>query len=137
MILSPTSNDRPGSSTLNIDTPQERREQFVLSDAEVHQLAHRAVAIEEHDHIPVDLEWAKDGLTRTLYIAQARPETVHSNKAPYHLTQFALKGTGTVLVTGSAVGSKIPQARCASSIHRHRRTCGRTVKCSLPTSPTR
>jgi len=61
MILSPTGNDRPGSSTMNIDTPQERREQFVLSDAEVHQLAHRAVAIEEHDHIPMDLEWAKDG----------------------------------------------------------------------------
>jgi pyruvate, water dikinase len=111
MVLAPAGNEQPGSTTLNLDTPQERRDLFVLTDAEVEQLARWAVTIEDHYRMPMDIEWAKDGGTGRLYIVQARPETVHSAKDPFQLKEYALKGKGTVLVTGSAVGSKIAAGR--------------------------
>ncbi|MBK7086205.1 MAG: phosphoenolpyruvate synthase [Flavobacteriales bacterium] len=111
MVLEPAGDGRPGSSTVNLDTTVEQRERFVLSDEEIHQLAHWALTIEDHYGMPMDIEWAKDGITGKLYIVQARPETVHSAKDPFQLKEYALKGKGAVLVTGSAVGSKIAAGR--------------------------
>ncbi|MFZ1685961.1 MAG: phosphoenolpyruvate synthase [Flavobacteriales bacterium] len=111
MVLEPAGDGRPGSSTVNLDTSAEQRERFVLTDEEVHQLARWAITIEDHYDMPMDIEWAKDGNTGKLYIVQARPETVHSAKDPFQLKEYELKSKGNVLVTGSAVGSKIAAGR--------------------------
>lgn len=97
-----------GSTVKNIDVPEKDRERFSISDKEVIQLAKWAVIIEDHYGKPMDIEWAKDGQTRELFIVQARPETIHGNKGDtavlenYHLTK-----RGKVLLEGIAVGSKI------------------------------
>jgi pyruvate,water dikinase len=70
---------------INIPTPKEKQESsFVLTDQEITSLAKWALIIEEHYKKPMDIEWAKDGLTDELFIIQARPETVHSQKNPLH-----------------------------------------------------
>lgn len=94
-------------STINISTPSEKQNQFTLTNEEVEQLAKWAVQIEAYYKMPMDIEWAKDGLTGELFIVQARPETVHANKNNNVFTDFKLDGKGTVLTTGSGLGNKI------------------------------
>lgn len=96
-----------GGSIINMDTPGDKRDQFVLSDEEVTQLAEWFLVIEEHYQKPMDIEWAKDGLTNELFILQARPETVHSQQNPYKIKEYSLKEKGTSLTQGNAVGTKI------------------------------
>ncbi len=91
----------------NIDTAEEKRRQFVLTDLEIEKIADWSLAIEEHYKCPMDIEWAKDGNSGRLFILQARPETVHSRKDPQLMNEYLLKEKGKVLVQGSAVGSKI------------------------------
>lgn len=100
-------NTEDGTTIRNIETPEDRRRQWVLSDAEVHTLARWSLAIEEHYQCPMDIEWAKDGISGKLYIVQARPETVHATKSPFISKQFTLRSKGNILATGSAVGSGI------------------------------
>jgi len=92
---------------INTDTPKEKQELFVLSDEEVTRLAHWALIIENHYQKPMDIEWAKDGITNEIFIIQARPETVHSRKNPLLVKEYKLLDKGTVLVQGEAIGSKI------------------------------
>lgn len=92
---------------LNTDTPDEKRIQFVISDEEIEHIAKWSVIIEEHYGCPMDIEWAKDGITGKIYIVQARPETVHSRKDPYVTKEYSLQSKGSILVQGNAVGSKI------------------------------
>ena len=99
--------------TRNRPTLKAERERFCLSDQDVLTLAGDAIAIEDHYSskagrpTPMDIEWAKDGQDGTLYIVQARPETVASRRSAQTLNTYAIKGSGTVLVTGRAVGEKI------------------------------
>lgn len=99
----------PGATSpiINIETEKEKREQYVLTDEEVIQLANWFLVIEEHYQKPMDIEWAKDGITNELFIVQARPETVHSQKNPYHIKEYKLTAKGDALAAGSAIGSKI------------------------------
>src|SRR5690348_4586977 len=92
---------------INTDTPKEKQELFVLSDEEVTRLAHWALIIENHYQKPMDIEWAKDGITNEIFIIQARPETVHSQKNPLLVKEYKLLEKGTVLAQGEAIGSKI------------------------------
>lgn len=62
-------------------------------------------------NVPMDIEWAKDGLTGELYIVQARPETVQSAKAKDYLETFHLDGKGTILAAGKSIGEKIGSGR--------------------------
>ncbi len=94
-------------STLNIKTSIEKREQFVLNDAEIIQLAKWFLVIEEHYQKPMDIEWAKDGLTNELFIVQARPETVHSQANPYHVKEYTLLEKGKTLAEGNAIGNSL------------------------------
>ncbi|OQP63775.1 phosphoenolpyruvate synthase [Niastella vici] len=94
-------------ATINTETPAAKREQFVLSDDEVMLLAKWAMVIEEHYQKPMDIEWAKDGITNELFIVQARPETVHAQKDPYLVKEYRLQNKGTLLAEGEAIGSKI------------------------------
>ncbi|WP_297692757.1 phosphoenolpyruvate synthase [uncultured Eudoraea sp.] len=104
MIYSKSKENNP---TINIHTPLPKQRQFVLSDEEIITLANWASVIEKHYRKPMDIEWAKDGLTDELYIIQARPETVHHSKNKNLLIQYRLEEKGKVLATGNAVGSKI------------------------------
>ncbi len=92
---------------VNIITPVERQEQFVLSDEEVTRIAHWSLIIENHYQKPMDIEWAKDGITGDIFIIQARPETVHSLKNPLLVREYKLLARGEVLTQGEAIGSKI------------------------------
>ena len=95
------------SPVINIETPMEKSEQFVLDDKEVIQIAKWALAIEEHYARPMDIEWAKDELTNEIFIIQARPETVHSQKNPFIIKEYKLLEKGEVVTSGNAIGSKI------------------------------
>ena len=87
------------------------RQRFVLDDAEIVQLAEWSIIIESHYKKPMDIEWAKDGITGELYIVQARPETVHASKPANVLETYVLEGDSKVLLTGEAVGSKIGKGK--------------------------
>jgi len=105
MIYATTAN--AGSTIINIDTEKDKREQYVLTDKEVIQLANWFLVIEDHYQKPMDIEWAKDGITNEMFIVQARPETVHSRENPYHVKEYKLTAKGEALAEGSAIGSKI------------------------------
>lgn len=97
-----------GSRTTKVRrTPEEERHTFVLSDTEILQLARWARSIENHYGRPMDMEWAKDGITGELFIVQARPETVQSMKPPGTLRTFRLKEKGERLLTGLSIGQAI------------------------------
>ena len=91
----------------NIATPKEKQEQFVLRDDEVTKIANWALIIEDHYKRPMDIEWAKDGITNEIFIIQARPETVHSQKNPLLVKEYELLNKGDALTQGEAIGSKI------------------------------
>ena len=99
--------------TKNISTPPADRDLFVLSEDEVLTLSKWACIIEDHyskkaGHFkPMDMEWAKDGRSGQLFIVQARPETVMSQKDLSVLEEYKLKQKGDVLITGNSVGAKI------------------------------
>lgn len=96
---------------VNVDTTGAERATRCLSDQEVLQIARWCTRIEAHYGCPMDVEWAKDGLDGALYIVQARPETVRSREQTSNVSTFTLEGTGPVLVTGVAVGSRIATGR--------------------------
>jgi len=103
-----TNEAKAGRSVRTVDVPIEMRNRYSLTDAEVVELAKYAVIIEKHYGRPMDIEWGKDGRDGKLYILQARPETVKSQqKATDAQQRFSLKGTGTVLTSGRAIGQKI------------------------------
>ncbi len=97
----------------NIHVSTEDRVRFSVSDNDVLKLAEWAVIIEDHYtakrgvDTPMDIEWAKDGKTGDLFIVQARPETVHSQRVVTEINNYVLNETGETLVTGLAVGDKI------------------------------
>ncbi|MBL7896599.1 MAG: phosphoenolpyruvate synthase [Bacteroidia bacterium] len=99
------------SSIVNTDTPEEKRKQWVLNDEEITQLARWSYTIEQHYKMPMDIEWAKDGITGKLFIVQARPETVHSKRDPYLKTEYIVKEKGTILTKGNAIGSGIASGK--------------------------
>ncbi|MCK4499200.1 phosphoenolpyruvate synthase [Candidatus Babeliales bacterium] len=109
----------PAEMTYNTDTPEEERKQFSLSDDEILQLAKHSVVIEQHysklhgKDMPMDIEWAKDGEDGRIYIVQARPETVHSQKQlTDFIEEYRFENNANVvdlvpIVRGKSVGSKI------------------------------
>ena len=105
-----------GAGTQVRDVVESQRKRYCLADFEVHQLADWACKIEEHyskragKSQPMDIEWAKDGVTGELFILQARPETVHGQNKTDHYEKYTLTGQhGAPLATGVAVGEKIGQ----------------------------
>jgi pyruvate,water dikinase len=96
-----------GKWVKTIEVPTEQRNRFSLSDADVEQLAHYALAIEVHYGRAMDIEWGKDGVDGEIYILQARPETVKSQMKGQVEQRFKLKGKGAVLTQGRAIGQKI------------------------------
>jgi pyruvate,water dikinase len=99
--------DTGAAAVKNVEVPAEERARFVLGEDDILQLARWACIIEEHYGKPMDIEWAKDGLTGEMFIVQARPETVQSRKDINVLELYQLQERGNVLLTGRSVGAKI------------------------------
>ena len=97
----------PLKPTKNIDVPKTDRDKYCLSDSEIITLAKWGCIIENHYKKPMDIEWAKDGKTKQLFIVQARPETVHSNEEADIYYEYKLKEKTKVILTGHSVGQKI------------------------------
>ena len=99
----------------SIAVPYEERRRWSLTRDECIQLAQMALKIEDYFAKPMDIEWAKDGVTGDLFIVQARPETIHSKAQSNKMTIYkidekladSLKKQGRVLATGQAVGKRI------------------------------
>ncbi|TKS54025.1 phosphoenolpyruvate synthase [Luteimonas yindakuii] len=99
--------DQPGERVRNEDTPAELRSKFSISDEDVQELARQALTIEQHYERPMDIEWAKDGVSGRLYIVQARPETVKSRGKATQIERYTLGDRGPVVTEGRAIGQKI------------------------------
>lgn len=109
--------------TKNVPVSITEQNKFALNDAEILQLAHWACLIEDHysqthdSYSPMDIEWAKDGITNQLFIVQARPETVQSQKQGNILRSYHLiLGNGekfhpVPIVKGRAIGEAISQGK--------------------------
>jgi len=112
--------------TKNVPVPESEQRKYAINDEEILQLARWACIIEDHysevrgQYTPMDIEWAKDGLTGELYIVQARPETVQSQKSGSVLKNYQLKGSSEVLVTGRAVGEMIGQGKAKVILDVHK-----------------
>ena len=102
---------RPGETIRNVPTSKAERGQYVLDDDEIIALARMAKTIEAHYGLPMDMEWARDGDTRELFIVQARPETVQSRLDAGNLKSYSIGDHGETLVTGISVGSAITTGR--------------------------
>ena len=100
-------------TTRNVPTSNAERERFCVSDDEVLTLADYAIKVEKHYSAkagrprPMDMEWAKDGRDGQLYMVQARPETVASQRRGNVLETYSLKAPGELLASGRSVGEKI------------------------------
>lgn len=99
--------DVPGERVRIEDTPAALRSRFSIDDADVQALAKQALTIEQHYGRPMDIEWAKDGVSGKLYIVQARPETVKSRAHATQVERYTLGQRGTVIAEGRAIGQKI------------------------------
>jgi len=103
--------------TKNVEVAQGDRDRYCINDEEILQLARWACIIEDHYSrvrgmdTPMDIEWAKDGLTGELFIVQARPETVQSQKSANIIKTYELKEHSAVLATGRSVGAAIGQGK--------------------------
>ncbi|MHC1611623.1 MAG: phosphoenolpyruvate synthase [Candidatus Methanospirareceae archaeon] len=117
-----------GGGTEEKEVTVEEQRRFVLSDDEVLTLGRWACIIEDHYGMPMDIEWAKDGITNELFIVQARPETVHSQTIGFETyvleeDRDLLREEGKLLLEGEAVGQKIGSGEVniiedASEIHK-------------------
>jgi pyruvate, water dikinase len=107
-------------ATVNVPVSRLEQSQYALQDTEILQLAEWVCVIEDHyssvrdTYTPMDIEWAKDGQTGQLFIVQARPETVHSQKVGNVLKTYQLLPQSEApqpLLTGRAVGEMIGQGK--------------------------
>jgi pyruvate,water dikinase len=110
-----------GTEQKEVEVGEQRK--FALNDDEILDLARWACIIEEYYDLPMDIEWAKDGITGELFIVQARPETVHSHKDLASLKTYVLEEEGKLLLKGEAVGTRIGQGevnviKSSSEIHK-------------------
>jgi pyruvate,water dikinase len=97
---------KPGKTVDTVDVDEADCHTFCISDDDVIELARMAVTIEKHYQRPMDIEWGKDGNDGTLYILQARPETVQS-RSGRTIQRFTLKGTSDIVSQGRSIGHKI------------------------------
>lgn len=101
----------PEEPTRNVPTSRAERQALVLNDAEILTLARWATTIEEHYGCAMDMEWARDGVTGRLYIVQARPETVQSNRQGASFKRYAISNKGKLLIKGLSIGDKVVSGR--------------------------
>ncbi len=102
-----------GDKVKIVNVPEAERNKYALSDDNILELANWVVKIEDHytkkngHYTPMDVEWAKDGKTGEMFIVQARPETVQSQKKLTEIIRYRLDEKSDVIITGNSVGEKI------------------------------
>ncbi len=126
--------NRQGGETRNVPTSRAERAAWVLSDAEILDLARMAVTIETHYGQPMDMEWARDGDTGELFIVQARPETVQSRADAGAIKSYTIRKAGKTLLGGLSVGSAVAAGRVC--IIESARDIDRFVDGSILVTPT-
>ena len=99
------------SPVKNVPVSIEDRKKFCITDAEIIKLAEWATIIEEHYKRPMDMEWAKDGITGKLFIVQARPETAQSVRDVNVLEEYIIGKKSRILCSGASVGYKIGKGK--------------------------
>ncbi len=99
------------ASTKNVAVPKEDRKKFCITDGEIIKLAEWATIIEDHYKRPMDMEWAKDGVTGKLFIVQARPETAQSVRDVNVLEEYIIGKKSRILCSGASVGYKIGKGK--------------------------
>jgi pyruvate,water dikinase len=128
--------------TRNVEVPDADRLRFCINDDEVLKLAEYAIAIEDYysekfgEPRPMDIEWAKDGITGELFVVQARPETVQSQRSKDVLETYVLEKRSEVLVIGRSVGDKIasgkahviPDISVCTGSEEHHPACDRSTR---------
>jgi len=102
-----SSDDSSKDTVVTSRVDRKERLKFSISDQDVESLSRIALRIEDHYKKPMDIEWAKDGITGELYVVQARPETVRSNTKRSVLERYILNETGQVVCEGRSVGHRI------------------------------
>lgn len=112
--------DEPGERVAIVGTSPQEKTSFCIPDAIALQLSKWVMDIEQYYSTlhqrwcPMDVEWAVDGLTRQLYIVQARPETIHSRREAGAFTEYTIQDTDRarkILAKGIAVGDKIASGK--------------------------
>lgn len=93
------------SGTETVHTADEEKSSWAIADEDCIQLARWAMLVEEHYGRPMDMEWAKDGVTGALFMVQARPATAQSDSG--RLVEYKIARPGTKLLQGQAVGTSI------------------------------
>lgn len=96
---------------VNQDTLAPLQKRWVLTQEEAELLGRWTLAIEKHYCMPMDIEWAKDGISGDFFVVQARPETIHAQRNPLIQEEFLLKNPGKVLAKGIAVGKGITSGK--------------------------
>ena len=120
----------PGRWTEVVEVAAAERARFCIGDADVHELARQALVIESHYGCPMDIEWGKDGESGTIYVLQARPETVQS-RAGRTILRYSLKQRSRTLAEGRAIGQRIgagPARSCPARARCH--ACSRAMSSS-------
>ncbi len=107
------------AATEVIETTPEERGAFSVERSDVLELAAAACRLEEAYGVPLDIEWAKDGVVDRLFLVQARPITVYRDEVQTTLERYQIGENGPPLLTGQAVGSKVAAgvARVIHGIH--------------------
>jgi pyruvate,water dikinase len=105
MVYSETAEAGKSVKTLNV--ANELRTKFSLTEAQIVELAKFAITIENHYQRPMDIEWGLDGEDNSIYILQARPETVKSQENSLNKqTRYKLKDHSEIIIEGRAIGQK-------------------------------
>jgi pyruvate,water dikinase len=126
-------------TTRNIPTPKSARARFCIDDGDVLELAGHAMTIEQHYGCPMDIEWAKDGVDGAIYIVQARPETVASQRQEATLETFVIEEHGDLLASGRSVGDRAatgPARLIENLAQLHDFRPGEVLVADLTSSPT-
>ncbi|WP_018617494.1 phosphoenolpyruvate synthase [Segetibacter koreensis] len=107
-MIYPSDSSNYNKPVVNIATADDKRKSFSVNENDVKKLASWCVTIEKHYDKPMDIEWAKDGITGELFIVQARPETVQAkNKNQVFINNYVILKKGRKLTEGIALGEKI------------------------------
>jgi pyruvate, water dikinase len=109
--------DLQKGGTLIKPVPKDQQKQFCLTKEQALKLAEYAIKIRDHYGKRMDIEWAF-GNNGKIYIVQARPETVHSQKGDteeiFYLLEDPkkLKEDGVLIEnSGTAIGRRIGSGR--------------------------
>ena len=106
MVYAAAADAAHGRRVETVDVAPAERARFSIDDADVEALARQALLIEQHYGCPMDIEWGKDGEDGSIFVLQARPETVQS-RTGRSIQRFTLTGRSEAITSGRAIGSRI------------------------------